>query len=77
MVLLPVGHTGAAAEECCEVRPRCGEQALSIINPEELRLPAVRVPDSLDEPSRAAWSALGGLVDVCTCTAANDRPTIE
>lgn len=54
-----------------------GVQTLSIINPEELRLPAVKVPDSLDAPSRAAWAQLATLVDTCMVTAADQRPTIE
>jgi hypothetical protein len=51
---------------------------MSIINPEELRLPAPKVPDSMkDGASRAAFTALAALVDTCCTTTASERPTME
>lgn len=51
---------------------------MSIISPEELRLPAAKVPETVkDASSRAAFQALAGLVETCTCVAASDRPTME
>jgi hypothetical protein len=51
---------------------------MSIISPEELRLPTPKAPDSMkDAASRTAFQALAALVDTCCCTAASDRPTME
>ena len=49
-------------------------QTLSILNPEELRLPPVKVPDGLDAPARAAYKRLAELVQLCTATTASKRP---
>ena len=53
-------------------------QTMSIISPEELRLPTPKAPDSMkDAASRTAFQALAALVDTCCCTAASERPTME
>ncbi len=54
--------------------PGCGAQTLSILNPEELRLPPVKVPEGLDAPANAAYTRLAELVQLCTATAASKRP---
>ncbi len=67
----------AATQSAAADRHACAAQTLSIINPEELRLPPVKIPDSLNAASKTAFTALAGLVTMCTATAANERPSIE
>ena len=59
---------------CMRLTPACCAQTLSILNPEELRLPPVKVPDGLDAPAHAAYTRLAELVQLCTATAASKRP---